>query len=418
MRGANVTGTAVALWLGAISLGLYQRLGYLASPMPLQAHLVAQPEALAPHHAAWDALAVAARRPYCSPDWMLAWWRHAAPSAGKLRVVVVLDDRCLVGIAPFWITSGRGRLTRFRLLGAGVGFPIEPLADRGRDTEVADAVARCLAASRPAPQRIILDGVATDSPWPALLGEAWPNGAPRARRDSALPIPTVSLRDVESFDGWLETRSRNFRQEMRRTRRRLLAAGGTIRLATTVDELDRALEAFARLHYANWEGRGGSGALDPTIEAMLRDAGKRLLPTGRFRVWTIELDGTVIEARVVLAAGGDVALWLSGYDERLSKLSPSIQTTLTAVEDAIERNERRLLMGPGGQQWKYRFADGEDRVASVTLLPRGPFTAGRAQLAADKLRRVSAERLPPQLKQRIKTVGRRIRLRGQAPRSP
>jgi CelD/BcsL family acetyltransferase involved in cellulose biosynthesis len=50
----------------------------------------------------WDALAVARGRPFCSPAWMLAWWRHAAPPSALLRIAAVRQNGRLVGVAPFF----------------------------------------------------------------------------------------------------------------------------------------------------------------------------------------------------------------------------------------------------------------------------------------------------------------------------
>jgi hypothetical protein len=57
----------------------------------------------------WDDLAVARARPFCSPAWMLAWWRHAAPAGAFLRIAVVREKGELVGIAPFFaLEEGMG----------------------------------------------------------------------------------------------------------------------------------------------------------------------------------------------------------------------------------------------------------------------------------------------------------------------
>ena len=48
----------------------------------------------------WDELAVEAGRPYCTPAWQLAWWRHAAPANALLRAIVVRDGDAVIGIAP------------------------------------------------------------------------------------------------------------------------------------------------------------------------------------------------------------------------------------------------------------------------------------------------------------------------------
>jgi len=378
--------------------------------MSIEGKLVDGADALGPYVAAWDALATAAGQPYCAPAWMLAWWRNAAPRGARLRVVLALDGERLVGVGPFCVVQDRLRLARYLLLASGRCSPIGPLAEPGSEARVAEVVARALAGARPAPRLIVLEGVAPR--WPALLARAWPGGAPRLVRHWSEPVPTIDLEGVESFDQWLGSKSAHFRREMRRTRRRLLAEGGTFRLSTTREEVDRGLEAFARLHYANWAPRGGSAALDPAVERMLRDAAGVLLEAGRFRVWRLELDGATIAGRVAVAAGGELAFWASGFDEASARHSPSMQSSLTAIEDAVGRGERRIMLGPGSQEWKYRLADGEDAVESVTLVPPGALSAAAwARLGAERLRGALAERVPPEAKARIKASMRAARRR-------
>src|SRR3954447_21333566 len=53
--------------------------------------------------AEWDALAVAAARPYCAPAWMLAWWRTCPLARARPRPALVwfenIDGRSLAGAA-------------------------------------------------------------------------------------------------------------------------------------------------------------------------------------------------------------------------------------------------------------------------------------------------------------------------------
>jgi CelD/BcsL family acetyltransferase involved in cellulose biosynthesis len=380
--------------------------------MSIEAQMVDDAEALGPYLASWDAMATAARQPYCAPAWMLAWWRCAAPRGAGLRVVLALDGERLVGVAPFCVVRDRLGLARYRLLASGRCSPIGPLAREGSEAAVAAAFSSAIAAAQPAPRLIDLEGVPAGSAWPALLARTWPGRPPRLVRHWTETVPTIDLEGVQSFNAWFASKSAHFRREMRRTRRRLLADGGTFRLASTPEEVDRGLDAFARLHYANWAPRGGSAALDPTVERMLRDAAGALLETGRFRVWSLELGGATIAGRVALAAGGELGFWASGFDEGAARHSPSLQSCLTAIEDAIGRGERRIMLGPGSQEWKLRLADGADAVESVTLVPPGaPSAAAWARLGAERLRGALAERLPPEAKARIKAGLRAARRR-------
>ena len=325
--------------------------------MALQAELLGSVTELERHRTAWDDLAVARRRPYCAPGWMLSWLRAAAPARTLLHACVVTDGAELVGIAPFW-SDGDGR---YALLAERTAYPLEPLTVEGREAETAAAVAGLLAAASPPPREIALTGVPSESPWPGLLAAQCAASITCTREE---PVPTVALRHP-SMAAWLDTRSRNFRQQLRRGRRKLEESGAQFRLSSP-DELDRDLDSLARLHHARWSGRGGSRALDAPREAMLRLAGRELGPE-RFRLVSIDVDGESISAHLFVRAGATRAYWLGGFDDRWEACRPSLQVLAAAIEDGIECGDERLELGPGGQDYKYRLADGEDAVSWVTL---------------------------------------------------
>src|SRR5262245_12926616 len=116
----------------------------LDAQMALQAELLETTEALEPHLGAWDALAVARGRPYCSPGWMLSWLRTVPPPGAMLRVCLAHDEGQLVGIAPFWTGDGDGA-GRYGLLAEHTSSPVEPLCVTGLEDEVAAAIGPLLA---------------------------------------------------------------------------------------------------------------------------------------------------------------------------------------------------------------------------------------------------------------------------------
>ncbi len=377
--------------------------------MALRGNLLATLEEIAPFHDEWDALAVRSSRPYCSPAWMLAWWRWVAEEGALLRAVAVTDaEQRLVGMAPFWVTGRRTLLPRYGLLGAGLAAPIEPLAQPGAEEEVAGATASALAAARPRAVVVALDGVPEGSPWPRLLRDAWPGPRrPSLSRESSRPIPTVDL-VPGGYDEWFAARRSHFRQQMRRYRRRIEERGGEFTLPRTPEEVGTRLDAFRRLHEARWVGRGGSAALDARVEKMLAEVARELTAQGRFRLWCIDSGDRTISAHLFLAAGEEVSYWLGGFDREWRSHSPALQTVLAAIEDAFARGERRLDLGPGGQDYKYRLADGESRLDWLLLLPSGPLhPIARGRLAGIEFVRSIFRRLPPPARERTRRWLRR-----------
>jgi CelD/BcsL family acetyltransferase involved in cellulose biosynthesis len=353
----------------------------------------------------WDALAVAAGRPFCAPSWMLAWWRHVAPRRAKLRIVAVFDGSELIGLAPLFSSRTRGGLVQFRMLGSRTSVRLEPLAVEGREKEVSETVATALSVAGPRPDLIVFEGVPTRSPWPGLFADAMGGpGKPFKYRAYPTIAPTLDLRGRQ-YEDWFGSKPSHFRQEARRRRRRLEEKGAVFRLAETLGEAERGLDSFFKLHYSRWESRGGSGVLDARVEAMLSDVATDLVEDARFRVWTIEVDDEIISSQIFIAAGGEVAYWLGGFDESWAKLGPSIQTVLKALEHAWSVGDTRLDLGAGAQEYKYSFAESQDVIEWVTIAPRAlryPLT--RLQLIPRHMRERVAIRLNPETRARLRQV--------------
>jgi CelD/BcsL family acetyltransferase involved in cellulose biosynthesis len=371
------------------------------------------PAALAPHLSAWDALAVAAGRPYCAPAWMLSWWRHAAPAGALLRTLVLVEGDELVAIGPFYARRTMiGPL--YELLGSSVAGRIEPLALPGREEEAARAFTHALSKEEPLPAAVHFHLAVRGSPWPELFRRSWP-GKVRVIGGEAKRAPTVSLAGRD-FDAYIAAREAKLRGKLRRHRRRLEEHGARYRLLDTHEEVRRGLADFARLHYGRWEDRGGSGALNPRIERMLEDVEQELLDDGRFRLFAIEIDGRTISAQLFIAAGGEVGYWLGGFDPEWARYGPGNQGVLAAVKDGLERGERRVDLGPGAQEYKLRLADGEDALESLTLVTRpGRYPLARGLGLAQGARVGLAAHVPEPVKQWLRRVhgraARRLPLR-------
>src|SRR4051812_14712864 len=200
--------------------------------MALTADLLDDVDALAPHRAAWDALAVARGRPYCTPAWMLAWWHEVAPADARLALIAIRDGQELAAIAPFWANPGSGR---YGMLAEGTASPLEPLARPGLEREAAALCAQVLAGATPRPATIVFRNAPARCAWPRLLLEntsGGDGGALRVTRVHRLPRVTLAH---ESLDAWLSGQTRNFRQQMRHTRRVLADEGARFRLARAED---------------------------------------------------------------------------------------------------------------------------------------------------------------------------------------
>ena len=364
--------------------------------------------AIEPYRAAWDRLAVDSNRPYCAPAWALAWWRHVSAPRARLRVVVTLDGDRLVGVAPLLVQGGERSAGHYRFAGSPYGTRIEPLAAPDRFEEVAGALAGELARARPPVGRLELAAIPAESPWPRLLARGWPGRRrPWVHSSRPTPAPRVTLTERD-LDEWLARKSGNFRQQMRRGLRQLEQSGATFRTTEDPDRVASDLEAFARLHTARWEHRGGSRALVPGSIDALGDVGRELVGARRFRLASIEIGGDCVASHLFLSAGREVAYWLGGFDDRWAAQRPSMVALVAEIGEAHREGEAFLDLGPEGQDYKYRLADSEERLVTVNLIPADAgYLAARLSFAPRQARVAVSRGLSDERRRRLSDERRR-----------
>ncbi|HSK91760.1 MAG TPA: GNAT family N-acetyltransferase [Euzebyales bacterium] len=370
--------------------------------MEARAEIFSEPDAVAAVRAAWDALATEQSMPCSAPAWCLAWWRHAAPAGAVLRVVVVYDGPEVIGVAPMYCHRDAG-VARYGFLGDQVSSPVGPLARAGAAAPVAAAVAGALASAAPRPDIVAFGNLPADDPWPGLLRAHWPGRALALRR-ARHATPYLALEGT--YDAWVAAQSRNFRQQLRRHRRRLESRGAVFRLVEA-GEREEYIAEFARLHHARFEGRGGSAVMTGGVMRMLVDAGGDLMPDGRLQLWVIEAEGKVISAHLLLAAGGRVTYWLGGFDDSWASDQPALQALAAALEHAYGTGREVFDLGPGLQDYKLRFAKDVLPGVEVLVVPAG----GRrlrtlARVAPPRLREVARRRLRAAVPQEVKDLVR------------
>jgi CelD/BcsL family acetyltransferase involved in cellulose biosynthesis len=337
----------------------------------------------------WDALAVGAGLPYCAPGWMLAWFEHGlAPATAQLQVVVLEDGDRVVGVAPFFRDGDR-----LRLLCAGFTVAIGPVCAPGHEAELARAVGHL---AGDGVRFVGLEGQRGSSPWPRALAAGWGRRGAAVHRDFAMAAPCADLSG--GWDAWWASRSKNWRKEIGRVRRRIAEAGGTIRLA---EDPERAVGELLRLYRLRF---AGSERVGEATEAMLRSAARDL--GDRFAVWLLEgPDGRAGSAELVVRAGAEATAWGGGFTEEWSRLSPSSVLLLAAAEHAAQAGATRFDLAEGDQFYKQRFNDVDQRAEWSTLFPRGRgHLRARLAEAPRHARWWARDRVPEGLKEKLKRV--------------
>ncbi len=373
---------------------------------------LAEAESLAPE---WDALAVAASKPFAAPAWVLAWWRHVAPAGISPRVVAVRDGGRLVAVAPFHALPRTRGVVEYRLMACDFGASMEPLALPGREWDMAAEIAHALAAADPRPDVLAFGPMAIASPWPAAMSAGWEGPMSALVRRLRISSAHVIVLDDGSYEEWLGSLSPKLRRDLRRCERLFEEAGGSTRWATA-ETLRADAEAFSRLHRERWEGRGWSRLADmgAGLADWLEDLGRPLIAQGRFRMCLLEIDGAPICADFQISAGDELVPMNAGWDERYASLSPAKLACMRVLRSAFEQGARRVSLGSGDSSNKLRLANGNEPVAwTLVMPPAAGLPAAYARALPDLLRAhardVAGRALTPERLAQTRGVLKRLR---------
>ncbi len=359
------------------------------------------PDALADETvvSAWRDLAVLRSNPFLTPEWTRT---ALAAYPGQEPAIAVWRRRGEVrGVLPL-VGARRGP---FHFL----GFPAARRADwvtpacRVEDEEeMGAAVARLLGRSR---QTLRLERLDEACAWPAALAGGEGLAAVAERADV---LPFVKL-GAGGFEQYMAGRSRNFRSQLGRRRRKLERDHAlSFRMTADPGELDADLDAFLGLHDERFASRGEASSQDEGARRHLRAFAAAALERGWLRLWIAEADGEPAAAWYGWRVGARYCYALSGLRSSFEKLAlGNVMLAHTIEQAAAEGAEVYDLMW-GDEEYKQRFETGRRTARTWTVTRAGGVE--RVAIAAAVRGRRALAGLPPGLKRplaRVRTGWRR-----------
>jgi CelD/BcsL family acetyltransferase involved in cellulose biosynthesis len=251
----------------------------------------------------WTPLAAAAGNVFGTPEWASVWWQHWGGGRRLSAIACRAPSGRLAGLVPLYEFARRPiRILRF--IGHGAGDVLGPVCSMRDRQEVARAVRRALGERLGTGDLLLAERMDANEGWgPSLAGRL-------VRHE---PSPVLRVGEM-SWDDFLSTRSRNFREKLRRSERRLGTYGGyRIRLANDPDRLQRDLQTLIRLHNARWTA-SPSRAFAGRRHAFHLEWASIALARGWLRLWLMELGQDAIAAwygfRFAIPPG-DLSPWAS-----------------------------------------------------------------------------------------------------------
>jgi CelD/BcsL family acetyltransferase involved in cellulose biosynthesis len=308
----------------------------------------------------WSTLAEAGGNIFSTWEWADCWWRRYGGDCEPVPLACSDETGRLAAILPLCVER-RGPLRIARFVGHGAADELGPV---GAPEDRVAALAALGEAWSVAPERwavLLAERLAANDRWKL------PSGAVELRRE---PSPVVSIAGLD-WDGYLATRSSNFRSQVRRKERKLQREHElTYRLSDDPTRLDEDLSALFALHAQRW-GAEGSDAFDASRQAFHRDFARAALERGWLRLWLAEIGGRPVAAWYGFRYAGSELYYQSGRDPEWEGTSVGLVLMAHTLRSAVEDGMRDYRLLRGGETYKDRFATSDPGVVTTAVPATG-----------------------------------------------
>ncbi|MEX1140861.1 MAG: GNAT family N-acetyltransferase [Thermoleophilaceae bacterium] len=348
--------------------------------------------------AAWGRLAELRENPFLTLEWYRAWL-DTHPDEDPFPVVWWRGDD-IRGVLPL-VRASIGPLRVLRFAGARRGDWFTPACAPDDEEAMGGACAELLTRERRQWHLLALDRVDCESAWPEALWQGSGVVAPSpAGREDVLPY--VRFEDG-GYEAYIAGRSRNFRSQVGRRRRKLEHDHGlSFRMTSRPEDLGADLDGFFELHEERWRDRGGSSALSADAKELHRRFAAAALERGWLRLWTAEADGAPAAAWYGWRIGDRYCYSLSGLSERYERLALGTVLLAHTIEQAAAEGATTYDLMWGDEDYKQRFETGRRRARTWQVGRRGHPVRWAAVAGGRVVDRVRA--LPPGAREPLKRL--------------
>ena len=297
----------------------------------------------------WTELAERSGNLFGTLEWLTLWWRHFG--CGRLELWRLGESPAPTALFAMHLHDGR-----LRFLGAPHGDELGPVVTGAMRDEAARALGRLLHEGDLPWQRFEAHDVPADVGWTEATG---------ARVTDRTASPVLAL--DAGWPGFLESRSRNFRGQLRSRERRLARAFRvSVRLADDPERLECDLDALFALHAARWGPRRARGFAGPA-RAFHRAFAAVALERGWLRLRFLELDGVPAAALLNFGFGGSEWYYQGGRDPAYDRYAPGLVLQLRAIRSAFEDGLKTYRFLRGDEAYKRRLASHDRGLVSLHL---------------------------------------------------
>ena len=314
----------------------------------------------------WDRLAGRSMTdtPFQSLAYQRSWWQHLGP--GDLHTITIRDEQgLLMAIACFYLLDG-----------------VLYFNGCTEETDYLDLIAPFNTAA--AAWHCVFEALEHHDfpPWQALelcnipAASATHEILPQLSRERGYSFAT-QVQDVcpvialpASFDDYLMRLDKKQRHEIRRKRRRAVAAGAQITSVESTTDLASEVDDFLDLLQMSTTEK--EGWLNEGRRNVFHEVAAAAMEAGTLQLVFLEAKGKKAAGLYNFDYKGRIWVYNSGLDIiEFGYLSPGVVLTAAAIESAIDRDRNTFDFLRGDETYKYRFGAEDTTVHRIEIKREG-----------------------------------------------
>jgi CelD/BcsL family acetyltransferase involved in cellulose biosynthesis len=284
--------------------------------------------------------------PFQTPEWAELWMKWYGRGQRPMGVEV-REGNDLVGLYP--LVRGRSPWRAIRPLGTGPSDYLHPLAEAGREADVAREIRGWLEERR---GLVDLHQIREDMP----LGDE-PGGLEQAIC-LVLDLPPT-------YDSYLKTLGKSLRYDARRLDKL------PVEITT-----GREVEVFLELHHRRWRKRGLPGAFLGRAAGFHREWTEVAEREGWLRMTVLRHEGRAVGALYGMQMGAAAYYYQAGFDPEAKAISPGTLLVAHAIRTAIEEGAKVFDFMRGDEPYKRRWKPTRE-LRNRRYLEPGPGTVAK-----------------------------------------
>lgn len=299
-------------------------------------------------------------------EWLRAWWKYFGGSR-RLRILVFGAEGSTEGIVPMFLS--RERLLgipvarRLQFIGVGLSDYLQPIASRGSERRVAEALASWLSAHQRDWDVLDLEDVPeAAASFAHLQAGITARKLPLVRYQGTV-CPRIHLPETEA--GLMRQLGPSSGYNLRRKVKRLQTVyRHRVRLIREPDApLDRAMHDFSIIHGGRWKSQGHPSAFDdPHHVAFHVEVCRNLARRGWLRLYFLDVEDEPVAVCFGFNFRSTIYMYQSNAhaDDEIMRCSPGLVIRSIAMTDGIAEGMKVFDFMRGDEPYKYREWDASD----------------------------------------------------------